>query len=306
MNLKPAAGSRSGTCKRPAVATRLAAAVATAAAFGCTSATPYRELAGTGVAYSKAVVMLTDAAAALAVDASSERLLQDDALAGVDLDTLRRFDREDSARIAVLHALAAHARLLSRYFALLRDLVDGKPGRATLAALDATADALDDAGATLRGTAPASAVRAARQAGATGLGFYGRDLARKEIAARAPALDRELATQRDLLATLGAALRHDAGIVAGAREQRLVVEPLLADEPVADPDRWLEERRLRLNAAPALAELAAAAGAADDLRDAIAAVAARQPALDLLAGVAADAEAIRAALAALGLWREQP
>ena len=306
MDPAPAAASRTRTVRWPGAALRAAAVAAVAAASGCVSASPYRELADTGVAYSTAVEALTAAATTLAIDASSERLLQDDALANVDLGTLRQFDAEDSSRIVVLRRLAAHTRVLRRYFALLGDLVDGRPGRAALAALDATAGALADAGAALRGTAPAAEVRAARETAGTIAAFYGRALARREVALRKTTLDRELATHRELLAALGAALRHDLRIVATAREQRLVVEPLLEPEPVADPDAWLQERRLRLTTEPALAELAAAAGAANDLRDAVAAVAARRPALDLLADVTADAEAISSALAALGLLREQP
>ena len=285
---------------------RIAVALAAGALCGCVSATPYRELADAGATCSKAIVALTRAAEELAIDASSERLLQDDALANADLETLRRFDAEDAARVAVLDRLAGHARLTGRYFTLLGRLVDGAPGPATLAARAAAADALDEAGAALRGTAPAGEVRAARTAGAAALGFHGRALARREFETRAPVLERELATQGELVAALGAAMRHDAEIVAAARAQRLVVEPLLAEAPVADADRWIAERRARSARATAGAELAAAERAVKNLRAAVAAVAARQPALDRLAEGAAEAAAARAALAALGLEKELP
>ena len=302
---RPSAGQRrSGG--RSGGRVRLAVALATGALCGCVSAAPYRELAAAGATCSKTVVSLTRAAEALAIDASSERLLQDDALANADHETLRRFDAEDAARGAVLDRLAGHARLTGRYFTLLGGLVDGAPGRATLAALDAAADALDEAGAALRGTAPAGEVRAARSAGAATLGFHGRALARREVETRAAVIERELATQGEVVATIGAAMRHDAEIVAAARAHRLVVEPLLAEAPVADADGWIAERRARSARATAGAELAAAKRAVENLRAAVAAVAARQPALDRLEEVAADAEAVRAALAALGLGKELP
>jgi hypothetical protein len=285
---------------------RIAVALAAGALCGCVSATPYRELADAGAACSRAVVALSLAAENLAIDASSERLLQDDALANVDHETLRRFDAEDAARVAVLDRLAGHARLMGRYFTLLGRLVDGAPGQATLAALDAAAAALDEAGAALRGTTPAGQVRTARTAGGAALAHYGRTLARREVEARATVLERELATQGEMVAALGAAMRHDAEIVAAARAHRLVVEPLLAETPIGDADRWIAERRARSARATAGAELTAAERAVTNLRAAVAAVAARQPALDRLAEVAADAEAVRAALAALGLWTELP
>jgi len=306
MSLEPTVGPPR---RRPAAPGRLGRAVALtvlAAAAGCASATPYRELAAAGVAYAESARSLADAAAALAIDASSERLIQDDALVNVDLETLRRVAAEDAQRLAVLARLASHARLLRRYFALLGELADGNAGRRTLAAVEAVAEALGEAGNALRGTAAAGDAGPAVGAARVGAAFYGRDLARREVAQRAPVLERELATQGELLASLAAAMRHDLEIVAEARAQRLVIDPLLAETPLADPERWLAARRELLLGAPAQGELAAAERAAGDLRDAVAAIAGQRPALDLLAEVVADAEAIGAALAALGLTEAAP
>jgi hypothetical protein len=268
---------------------------------GCVSAAPYREVASAGTQYARAVEALTAVAAALAVDASSERLLQDDALANVDAATLGRFAAEDAARAAVLDQLERHARLLGRYFALLGRLADGAPGRATLRALDDTAAALEEAGGALRtGNATATA-RGAGSAGSTVAGLYGRSLVRRELARRAPVIDRELAAHGEVLAALGEAMRHDAGVVAAARTQRRVVEPLLAEAPVADPEAWVAARRDAAAEGPALTELGAAERAATALREAVAAAAAGEPTEARIAALLDDLEALRAALAALGV-----
>jgi len=283
-----------------------AAALLAACALACASATPYRELAEGGAAYADSVAALAGAAAALAADASSERLLQDDALANTDPETLRRATAEDERRAAALARLAAHARLLRRYFALLGDLADGRAGRRTLTAVEAVADGLDAAGDALRTSTGAGEVRDAARAAATGAAFWGRALARREVAARAPLLDRELATHGEMLEALGTAMRHDLEVVATARAQRRVIDPLLAEAPLADPDGWVAARRAALAGAPAPDELGAARRAAAALREAVAAVAERRPALDSLADAVADVEAVRAALAALGLAEAAP
>ncbi len=286
---------------------RLAAAVAlaTLAAPACVSTTPYARLATAGGAYAGAVESLTGAAGALAVDSSSARLLQDDALANVDLATLRRFDEQDAGRLEVLARLATHARLMRRYFMLLGDLAAGRTGRSAISALDRLATAIDGAGNLLRGSDAGAGAAAAVGPVRLGAALYGRSLARSEVAARAPALRRELSTQREVLAALAAAMRHDARILAETRRQRLVVDPLLAADPVADPERWISDRRQLLGAAPALAELDAATHAADVLVGAIGALAAGRVDLDRLDEVIGDAEAIIAALDAIGLRRKE-
>ncbi len=275
---------------------------AASALAACTSAAPYRRIAAAGEAYSAAVESLSTAAATLAVDGSSARLLQDDALANIDLVTLRRYDEEDSRRLAALARLTAHARLMRRYFALLGDLAEGRAGRQTVAALTGAASALDAAGDALRHAGAGAPVAAAVEPVRMGAWLYGRALARKELAARAPALRRELASEREVLATLGAAMRHDAELLADMRRQRLVVDPLLAAAPVADPERWMADRRALLHVAPAQAELQALARAAAGLADSLDALAAGRLDLDRLDEVVADAEAAAAAFAAAGVW----
>jgi hypothetical protein len=283
-------------CRR---AGTIAAALIVTTAVACTSSAPYRRLAAAGAAYAGSVEALSSAAGALAVDCSSARLLQDDALANVDLATLRRYDQEDSRRLAVLARLATHARLMRRYFTLLGDLAAGKAGSHATAALTNVATALGTAGDALRRDLGAAGAAAAARPVTTGAGLFARNLARKELDARAPVLRGELETQGEVLTSLGAAMRHDAEVLATTREQRLVVDPLLAADPVADPERWMTDRRALLGVAPALDELAAATRAARKLSAALDALAAGRVDLDRLDEVITDAEGIEAALAAV-------
>jgi hypothetical protein len=285
----------------------IALVLVASALAACTSAAPYRRVAAAGTAYAASVVSLSSAAGTLTIDASSARLLQDDSLADVDLATLRRFDSEDSHRLAVVARLTAHARLMQRYFKLLGDLASANAGHSDAAALAGLAAALDGAGEALRRDLGSSGVAAAVEPTRVAAALCSRALARRELEARAPLLRRELATERDVLASLAAAMRHDAGILAETRRQRLVVDPLLAAEPVADPERWIADRRALLQAGPALAELGAATRAADALGEAVDALAAGRVDLDRIEEVITDAEAVAAALAAAGLrGRETP
>lgn len=283
-----------------------ALALACLVAAGCTSAAPYRRLAEAGTAYADTVVALTGAAGRLAIDASSERLLQDDALANTSLATLERFDTADTERLAVLGRLAAHARLVGRYFALLGDLIEGRPGRRTVAALARVAAALDDAGTALRGAGAIGDTAPAKEAATLASGFLGRDLVRRELAARGDLLRRALDAHGEMLGALGRAMRHDLAVVAGARGQRLVVEPLLAGAPVGDADGWLQARRSLLTVDPELPELDEAVAAARALRDAVAEAEHQPPSLDLVEELVADVEAVRSVLAALREAGEDP
>jgi hypothetical protein len=278
---------------------RLAVTVVATAALsaGCISSAPYVRVATAGTAYAGAVEKLATTGEALAVDASSARLLQDDALAGVDLATLGRFDDEDARRLAVLARLQTHARLLRRYFSLIGDLAAGRGGTGAAAAVAGVASALEGAGDALRHDLGGASVAASTEPVKAAAGRCGARVARDEIKVRAATLRRELVTEGELLAALSAAMRHDADLLAASRRQRLVVDPLLAAEPVADPERWMADRRTLLELKPRVDSLGAASRAARTLATALDGLGAGRLDLDRIDEVIADAETIDAALA---------
>src|SRR5262249_52879593 len=76
----------------------------------------------------------------------------------------------------------------------------------------------------------------------------------------------ELKTQEVLLAQLTAEIDHDVRITRDAREQRVVIGPLLESKPVANGSAWAENRRAILSSRSTLDELANGNDAGIELR----------------------------------------
>ncbi|MFA5206261.1 MAG: hypothetical protein WC708_17835 [Lentisphaeria bacterium] len=223
------------------------------AAAGCLSPAGTAQFAAAGHDYAGAVDSLLLAAGRTAVDASSERLLQDDALANQTLEQYQRIAAADTRRLEIIGRLRDHNRLLERYFDLLGDLAGSPDAEAIRDRLQGIARTLRESGDEL-GALPefpktdAAAVANAAQA-VLGARLGG------ELRADAPTLRAAFRVQEALLRTLTAAIRHDFEIIREAQEQRLVIEPLLAPDAVKNPNQWALARRELLLLAVSIREL---------------------------------------------------
>jgi hypothetical protein len=267
-----------------------------ALAIGCASTAPYGRLAQAGSAYAAALDQLAVVAGRATVDATSERLLQDDELHGIDLATYKKFAAEDEHRLAVLARLRTHAGLLRRYFDLLDELVQSKAPAQTAQAIGGVADALATLGSELRASPILADHETVTGVSELALGVEVRGALRREFERRGAAIDRELATQQELLVTLGSTVAHDLAIIKEIREERLVIAPLLAKGGVSSADRWITTRRDVFLGAGAASEFDTAADAARELREAFADLAAGHAARDQLAVTLRDLDAVSAVL----------
>jgi len=86
---------------------------------GCASTKQYAGFAQAGTVYTVAVDRLLVTAGNTGIDATSERLLQDDALKNQDLDSYQKLSSVDVERLAIIGHLRTHAQLLGHYFRLL-------------------------------------------------------------------------------------------------------------------------------------------------------------------------------------------
>ncbi len=73
-------------------------------------------------------------------------------------------------------------------------------------------------------------------------------------------------TQELLLTKVAEAITHDLQIVRAAREQRLVIAPLVDAAKITRPDDWVANRRKILTTQAAIDELARASDAGAELR----------------------------------------
>lgn len=237
-------------------------------ASGCASTKQYALYAQAGTTYVAAVDRLLITAGNVGIDATSERLLQDDMLKNQDLDSYQKLSTVDVERLAIIGRLRTHARLLARYFGILNELATSDTPERAREAVGGIVNRLNTLGNGLRGRELVPNKEAFTAVTKVTVGFIIRGLLRDELNKRKDMIQIELKTQEELLKALTDAIQHDLTIINQTREQRLVIAPLVATTPVVKPDDWVTHRRMVITSQARVAELATAGGAAGELREA--------------------------------------
>ena len=235
---------------------------------GCASTQEYARFAQAGTTYSAAADRLLAAAAQTAVDATSERLLQDDRLSNRDLNSYEALSKIDRDRLQAIGRLRAHARLLSLYFVLLNELATSDAPQQAQQAVDRITTGLNRFGAELRGSPLVTNQDAFAAVTKLAVASVIRASLKDELNKRKDTIQVELKTQEEMLRILSAGIQHDLTIINQSREQRLVIDPLIATTPIARPDEWIANRRMVLISQSNIAELGRASQAAEELRNA--------------------------------------
>src|SRR5262249_11924520 len=125
-------------------------AVVLLASTGCAATSEYAKFAQAGSDYASALDHLLIAAGQTSVDATSERLLQDDAVSNQDLKSYRTPSHVDEERPVPIAKLRAHAHLLAAYFRLLGDFATSDASARAEASVGAVVDSLNRLGGQLR------------------------------------------------------------------------------------------------------------------------------------------------------------
>ncbi len=223
------------------------------AGAGCVSSVDTAAVATAGGAYAAAMNRLMLATGRVAVDASSERLLQEDTSASQTLEAYRRVAAADAHRLDLLERLRDHNRLIGRYFAMLGEWADAPEAAAIRERLRGISQSLKETTAELRAlpdfppdaTGPPAAPRASF------LGGRPEDELRRD----APRLRSAFRAQEALLGGLVTGVRRDFEVIRQAQEQRLVIEPLLSQDAARNPASWTMARRELLLLAVTIREL---------------------------------------------------
>jgi hypothetical protein len=235
---------------------------------GCASTKEYGQFAKAGTVYAAAVDHLLVTAGHIGVDATSERLLQDDVLKNQDLDGYQNFSQLDQDRLETIGHLRAHIRLLAKYFRLLNKLATSDhPAEVEKAAGD-VADALNSLGNQLRDSELIPNKEAFTLTSQVLVGKAVQGALREELNRRKDVLQKEIKTQEELLKALTETIQHDLTVIHQIREQRLVIQPLVDPTPISNPDEWAIHRRAILTSQATVGELAKASDAARELREA--------------------------------------
>jgi len=257
----------------------------------CASTRQYSRFAHVGSIYTAVLDRVLVVAGKVEIDANSERLLQDDALSNRSLADYRAVSKVDVDNLKTISVLRAHGRLLGRYFSLLNDLATSDAPDRTKAAIDGTVVNLNQLGATLRGSELMANAEAPGTAAKLVVAFGIHVVLREELGRRKETIEEELKTQEVLLPALAKAIETDVRMVNDLREERWVIEPLIAKAPISNPDEWVTRRRTVLTAEGTVGELRSAAGAARELRESFEDLVRGTLTLDRLNDVLTDLEA---------------
>lgn len=276
------------------IAARFVLVFALAMSGGCAATAEYGELGKAGAAYAAAVEKLLVADAELHADASSERLLQNDALANLTEAQYERATDDDRRLIATLWVLRRHVRLTREYFVRLGEVAGDRTASKVDDTTAALAGQLRDLGERLEESPllDADGRKALGALAAVGVSSALRGALARELRAHGDAIRRELALQRALLDALAAHLGASLSAVTQAREHRLVRVPLMAEKPISNADRWVAQRRAVLLADGAVAELAAASEAAAALESAFEALMEGRLTADRLSALGIELQAL--------------
>lgn len=216
---------------------------------GCKSRKEYANLAQAGTVYAAALDNLLVATVNIAVDTNSERLLQDDALSNQTLQQYRSISDQDEKLLNTIKQLRQHVHLLSRYFGLLYELATlDAPERAQKAIGDKSSGVignLNKVGNELRRSELITDGVAAAAGPITNVIVGGmiRKALKDELNVRKDTIRKELLLQEQLLEALSQRITDDLTTTQKTREQRLVIDPLIAPTPIPKPDDWVNARR---------------------------------------------------------------
>jgi hypothetical protein len=264
----------------------------------CKSTKEYANLAQAGTTYATAMDRLLFATQDIEIDATSERLLQDDALSNQSLTNYRNLSNENEKTLKLIVLLRAHVKLLSRYFGLLYELATSNAPERAKKAIGTEKTGiignLNAIGAEIRGTGVVTggAAAAAGPITAAIVGGKIRGALKDELNARRETIERELVLQEELLKFLSTQINHDLAVIQETREQRLVIGPLTSTTAIASPDVWINNRRSVLTMKLTAQELATASDNIKKLREAFEDLVSGKLTLDRVNSLLADFESL--------------
>ncbi len=234
----------------------------TALASGCRSTQEYARLAEAGSRYISTIDRLLVARANTRINSTSEELLSLDRLRNLSREDYRLLSEADLDQLDTIGLIRRHNQLLARYLSLIN-------GLATSSAPETAQTSIRDIVANLGAVSARLQPLVARQESIDTFSQLAistsiRGALRAELAQRKEVIRTELGLQRKLLELLAQQIRADLRDIRVNQEERMVINPLLASEPIAKPDDWIATRRKVLDLEVLAQQLQAASDAASE------------------------------------------
>lgn len=232
---------------------------------GCAGApkSEYTAFAQAGAGYAAAVDKLLTSAGIAQIDSTSWTLVTEKNSSGMDDRTYTAKTKVDRERLIEISRLRVHAKLLAKYFSYLESLATSEAPDKTKAAIEGVIANINKLGLAL----PSS--KAALPAfGQLAVDLKIRAALREELEKRKDVIRKELQVQEELLQELTGDISHALKLEQDAKEQQLVIIPIMSNLPLKDAKGWVATRREVLYMPITVEEVASAGDAARKMREA--------------------------------------
>jgi hypothetical protein len=244
----------------------LVAVIATLAS-GCRSTEEYKRLADAGNKYTHAVNELLTTAGNIRLEASSEQILKDDRLSNQSIDDYTQLSKLDDERLKILNDIRRHNLLLQAYFSKLHELANSNAPDEAKAEIEGISNNLNTIGQELRGSNLITNQGVFSSLASFVVTSQIRGALREELEKRTPEIILQLTLQQEMLNALRDSIQQDVKLIKLAREQRLIVRPLVQTDPISNEDEWIQTRKTILTMNRKIAELEAASAALGEFKE---------------------------------------
>jgi hypothetical protein len=211
----------------------------------------YKKFANAGQEYASALDTLLVTSGNYFVDANSEKLLRN----RVE-DTVRDHERQNQEKyieitdqdkqwLMLIGKMRQHTKLLKRYFIALEDLATSDTPEQAQQVTEDIFTQLNNVSIGIQSIPLVSETigSALSEIPKMILSNKIKGTLRKELALRKETIYRELAIQEFVLELLTIQLQNNLTIIQQNQEDRLLLRPYTAAEPISNPDEWIEKRR---------------------------------------------------------------
>ncbi len=218
-------------------------AVIAALTSGCRSSDEYRKLTEAGNKYAQAVNSLLITAADIHLESSSEQILKDDRLTNQTIQEYQKYSQLDEERLHIINDLRLHNQLLQAYFSKLEDLANSDAPHQSATEIEGIVSNLNSVGQKLHQSDLITHKGVFPRITRLVVDSQIRGALKQELEKRHQIILRELTLQQEMLNALGDSMQHEIELIKQAREERLVIRPLIQDELIQNEDGWIQTRK---------------------------------------------------------------
>ncbi|AKG20080.1 hypothetical protein [Calothrix sp. 336/3] len=236
---------------------------------GCRYSKEYQKVTEAGNKYTTAVDELLVKAGDLQIDSSSEKILLDDRLSNQSLKDYQELNTKDKEIVQTIADIREHNHLLRRYFSKLKELANSDTPEKVKVEIEEVTRNMQKISSDLQKSTILSRPSVVGNIGKLIVNSKIEGVLKEELEKRHPVILQELTIQQEMLKSLGEFMQHRVAITTEAREQRLLIRPLIAAQPMDDGivSQWIQERKQIFLTDQRVTELKKASQALEEFKD---------------------------------------